>query len=451
MSRTLILLFVTALCAPRAFSQNYVTIHDFTGGADGWSPLASLTETSPSLFLGGSSAYLPDAGVIFSISSAGTFTTLYTMQDSTDGGGPVGQLLAAGDGRFYGVTNGGGPDAYGTIFATTVKGRLSVVQASVNIPTPLVEGATGEFYGIDGNYNGTLGTPSFFRMTATGEKTTLTTFPAPASVSGALLQASDGNFYGGSNEFSLPSVVQATLFRLSPEGEYTLLHTFSGTAGVYGNFIQASNGLIYGSTFAGSCDVSRGVIFSLSTAGEFHVIHEFGCSIDGSGVLSGLTEASDGYLYGTCASCGTQMDGGIFKMSLDGSEYTSLATFDGALFYAPGPGMIQGSDGNLYGTAPGGGTYNLGFVFRASVGAPPPLPQLSYARPASAAPGTSVLIHGNNFLATSQVTFNGVPAAFTVRDVAYIEATVPSGATSGTIAVTTPNGTGTSKFSFTIQ
>jgi hypothetical protein len=60
-------------------------------------------------------------------------------------------------------------------------------------------------------------------------------------------------------------------------------------------------------------------------------------------------------------------------------------------------------------------------------------------------------VRGNHFLAMSQVKFNGIPAAFTVRDVEYIALTVPEGATSGIIAVTTPNGTGTSKFSLIVE
>ena len=361
--------------------------------------------------------------------------------------------MPARDGFFYGVTNGYGPDNEGTIIDTTSSGKVSVVQTAVTFPTPLIEASDGDFYGVDGNYGGTLGTPTFFKMTPSGKKTTLAPFPGPSTVSGALLQASDGNFYGGTNYFSLSgTVVQGTLFRLSPKGNYTLLHTFEGPGGVSGGFIQASNGLIYGSTFVGSCDKYRGVVFSFSPeSGDFKVIHEFGCSDDGAGVLSGLTEASDGYLYGTCASCGTQMDGGLFKLSLDGSEYTNLVTLAGALFYASGPGMVQGSDGNLYGTAPGGSMYNDGFVFEYVTGAPPPLPSLSYARPTSAAPGTTVLIHGNNFLAASAVAFNGVPATFTVIDVEYISAVVPAGATTGLVTVTTPNGTGTSKQSFTVE
>ncbi len=80
------------------------------------------------------------------------------------------------------------------------------------------------------------------------------------------------------------------------------------------------------------------------------------------------------------------------------------------------------------------------------------MPSLGYARPASALPGATVLLRGKNLLAASAVTLNGVPAAsFTVRSVDYIAAVIPAGATTGPVTVTTPNGTGTSAFTFTVE
>jgi hypothetical protein len=54
--------------------------------------------------------------------------------------------------------------------------------------------------------------------------------------------------------------------------------------------------------------------------------------------------------------------------------------------------------------------------------------------------GKRVIILGNGLTGTNSVTFNGTPAAFNVESDNYIMATVPTGATAGTISVATPTG-----------
>ncbi len=96
--------------------------------------------------------------------------------------------------------------------------------------------------------------------------------------------------------------------------------------------------------------MSRGVIFSLSTTGQFHFLHEFGCSIDGSGVLSGLTGASDGYLLWNVRFL-RNTDGWRHLQDVAGRLRIYLAGyFQRSALLRAGPGMVQGSDGNLYGT-----------------------------------------------------------------------------------------------------
>ena len=70
--------------------------------------------------------------------------------------------------------------------------------------------------------------------------------------------------------------------------------------------------------------------------------------------------------------------------------------------------------------------------------------------PASGAVGTSVTLAGNNFTGATSVTFNGTPATFSVVSDQQILATVPTGATTGHIAVGGPNGTGLSTTDFSV-
>ena len=77
-------------------------------------------------------------------------------------------------------------------------------------------------------------------------------------------------------------------------------------------------------------------------------------------------------------------------------------------------------------------------------------PQITSFSPTSGRAGATVTINGKTFNGASSVTFNGVAATFTVGSSIKITATVPSGATTGKIAVTTPGGTAPSATDFTV-
>ena len=77
-------------------------------------------------------------------------------------------------------------------------------------------------------------------------------------------------------------------------------------------------------------------------------------------------------------------------------------------------------------------------------------PAITSFTPASGLVGTSVTISGTNFTGATTVTFNGVSANFTVTSATTIQATVPTGATTGPLSVTTPGGTATSTNNFTV-
>jgi len=208
---------------------------------------------------------------------------------------------------------------------------------------------------------------------------------------GSLIQAADGNFYGTAayggdtansqcNDNNTGDSVSGcgTVFRIKPNGEFTILYSFCSqtncTDGAfpYAGLVQGGDGNLYGMTLGGggSCEPELGsdcgTAFRITPSGVFTsltalLINPFG----------GLVEGSDGNFYGTTGGGASSQSnpnaGSAFKITPSGT-ITSLYTFcslancaDGIL---PQESVVQGSDGNFYGSTYGGGTNNTGTLFR---------------------------------------------------------------------------------------
>jgi len=117
---------------------------------------------------------------------------------------------------------------------------------------------------------------------------------------------------------------------------------------------------------------------------------------------------------------------------------------------SPTGGLAQGTDGGLYGTTNQGGSSDCppgcGTVFSLSVGLGP----FVQTNPMSGKVGATVVILGNNLKGATSVTFNGTPATFKASKM-DITTKVPTGATTGTVVVTTPKGTLTSNAPFQVS
>lgn len=150
---------------------------------------------------------------------------------------------------------------------------------------------------------------------------------------------------------------------------YEVLHHFGTNSmdGIngWGPLIQASDGMVYGCARAGAISNS-GVIFRMKLNGaDYTVLHRFNPSTDGGTPLGGVIEGSDGRLYGTCNLGGTNNSGTVWRVNRDGSGFTVLrhllSTGDCRNPSAP---LIEASDAALYGTAYSGGGLGRGGVFR---------------------------------------------------------------------------------------
>jgi hypothetical protein len=165
-----------------------------------------------------------------------------------------------------------------------------------------------------------------------------------------------------------------------------------------------------------------------------------------SGPIGQPMQASDGNLWIKSTF------GGISVITLSGTVLLNFQGPDCPTGYPSLDAFTQGVDGKLYTSWLGcGGSYDTGgAIIQVDAALPPPKPTIAAFTPASGLSGSTVVLSGTYFVSPSAVSFNGVSAGFVVKAAGVITATVPAGASSGPIQVTTPGGTVTSRADFTV-
>ena len=187
----------------------------------------------------------------------------------------------------------------------------------------------------------------------------------PSAVRGNMLLADDGNIYFISSSGGKGG---GAIAKLTPAGTLSVLYAPSSSdegTSAFAGLMQATDGNLYGTTYLGGTK-GGGTVFRVSLAGTFAVVRSFGQDkTDAILPYGGLLQASDGNLYGTTLRGGTNDKGTVFRLSLAG-DFTIIHQFDGANGENPEGTLIIGSDGNLYGTTLQGGSSNRGTIFRVS-------------------------------------------------------------------------------------
>jgi uncharacterized repeat protein (TIGR03803 family) len=405
-------------------------------------------------------------GTVFKITTGGALTTIYTFCPSgepcTHGAQPDAGLVLATNGNFYGTTMNAGANSnsVGTVFQITPAGKLTTLHNfdSTDGDEPevgLIQASSGKLFGTT-TIGGSSNVGTIFDITTAGSFTSLHSFVGTDGdyPDGKLVQATDGNFYGTTKEVSSGD---GTVFKITPAGKLTTLHKFDETdgGGPTSGLVQATNGNFYGTTSGGGAHTS-GTVFQITPAGKLTTLYSF-CAktdcADGANPSAGLIQANDGNLYGTTFSGGANCNGGcgtLFKITTSGA-FTKLYDFCSKSACADGSqpqgGLVQHTNGTLYGTTYYGGTDGLGTVFSLSVGLAPFVETL----PTSGAVGSKVIILGTALTGATGVSFDGTAATFKVVSGSEITTTVPAGATTGTVKVTTPSGTLSSNVAFVVN
>jgi uncharacterized repeat protein (TIGR03803 family) len=375
-------------------------------------------------------------GVIFKITPAGKFTVLHTFNGAfatpPEGGTPVGRLILAKDGNFYGTTYSGG------LTFDKVANQGTIFEVSPG-------GAFTTLISFEGNFNG---------------------FTEPSQPYAGLIQGKDGGFYGTS-QFGGTSG-SGTIFRFAG-GNATVLHSFDEQPGQIfpdgayprAALLQASDGRLYGTTSYGgalSTFYQSGTLFRITTKGVFTKLWDFNAtdpSTTGISPWGGLIQASDGNLYGTTtAGGGAANSGTVYRLTSRG-VVSQILSFDASTTGAsPEAVPLQAADGTLYLTNNGGTVSNnkyQGAIIQIASGLPSPKPVILRFAPISGPVGKKVTISGGSFVGATQVSFNGTPTTFTVKSTNTVTAVVPAGATTGPITLTNAGGSTTSVHNFTVQ
>ena len=361
------------------------TIHSFSG-PDGSGPRGRLVQGIDGNFYGttqtGGSGVVNPFGTVFRITPSGTLTTLYTFSFQVTGDEPFAGLVLGSDGNFYGTTRGTG-SYNGNIFRITPSGTLTELHAfggfffgddGAHPQGELVQASDGNFYGVT-NDNAAGGGGIVFKIGPSGGNTfaRLQSLPLGANSSSWLVQASDGNLYGTTNSGGANG--RGSVFRISTSGNLTTLYSFGFApdgGAPYGGLVMGPDGNFYGTTHDFG-DFNFGTIFRISPNGNYVKLHSFSQS-EGHNPESGLVAATDGNFYGTTATGGDFGGGTIFRLTPNGN-YTTLHSFSfsNGLGWNPLAELTQGSDGALYGTTYFGGAQNKGTVFRVTLAQAPTL------------------------------------------------------------------------------
>ena len=529
-----IIALILCLVSPLLRAQTYTDLHDFnsTDGCCLLYPSMLAQGQDGNIYGTVTNGGSLGGGDVFKMSPAGAFSVIYNF-DGPHGEYPASGLSMGFDGNFYGSTYQGGDNHFGTIFKVSPSGNYTLIYSFTNHgdgaypKTPPVQAPDGNLYGATGN-----GTQyALYKLTPSGTFSILASLVAQSYT--PLLVGTDGNLYGMTvygGTFNRGTVFQLAISGKKPK--LKVIYNFGGTndgGSPYGPLTQGSDGNLYGTTSAGG-NASGGIVFKLSTKGKETILYNFSTQNESNGAtpFAGVVQGSDGFLYGVASVGGGNGLGTLFKIDTAGKNLTVLHNFATPTGDTPLSTPLLHSNGKIYGlTYHGGAKPSYGMIYSFDNGLSPFVSQFVYYsgkvgdtvnllgqgfsnatgvkfgtgagsfvastdaymtatietddttgkitvlepggnlttpqthkiiptitgfKPPSGLVGTQVVISGTSLKQTTTVTFGGVKATtFSIDSDSQVTATVPTGAKTGKIKITTKGGSATSKANFTVQ
>ena len=332
----------------------------------------------------------------FSAVAHAQYSGLYTFNMGYDGSNPYwADLLAQGlDGNLHGTMPVGSIYGRGSEFDYTMNGGVAIHPFTTSQPYDPYAGLT---LGIDGNYYGasihstTSNSPGMlFRISTSvtgtpGVITPVYYFTGGADGTGPFappIQGPDGNLYGVTYDpgytghvYQIIMPVPGSTTTLGTLGWHYALPSLSRAP-----LILANDGNLYGTYVYGGMTIngvaahnsSGGGIFRVTLSGVFSGVYNIdpfdpntnvnGGKGDGCTPWGPVMQAADGYLYGTAQECGAWEGGVVYKVKLDGTGFAVVHNFQSADGTAPSGGLVQGSDGFLYGLTTADGAIQQIFI-----------------------------------------------------------------------------------------
>lgn len=457
-------------------------LHDFKG-PDGSAPQSGLSLGFDGNFYGATEwGGTSNVGTVFSY-GGGAVTSFHSFSDGSDGAYPWATPIQAPDGNVYGITNNGSNP--GEIYRLNpVTGAFSTIAtAPSSTVAPMILGADGNLYGTTAK-GGTSNEGTVFQLTITGKVPKLKIIHSFATdgvdgtnPAGPVMQGADGKLYGTTVWGG--SVGAGTVFVLTTGGGgYKVLYSLQGTDGNNPNsgLVQGSDKFLYGVASRGGVN-NLGTLFKVSTTGKgFAKLHDFETST-GDTPFSNLMLHTNGTIYGTTNHGGTPNTpyGVLYSFTNGLKPFVSLVVVwsgkVGTQVGIIGQGFSNAT-GVKFGTGAGtftalSDTYMIASPDTGATTGPVTvlepggnltsiqtfkmLPTISGFSPKTGSVGASVVITGTSLTQTTSVTFGGVKANFTVNSDTQVTATVPTGAKTGKIGITTKGGKTTSAAKFTVS
>lgn len=318
-----------------------------------------------------------NSGALFFVNGDGTgYTVIYNFRLDTDGASPVAGLIELTNGRLCGITSFGGENNFGTIFSINKDGSDFQVFYHFdeldggNPQSSPFQASNGKIYGttIEGGFEDS-GVLYSINPDGTGYEVVhfFDRFNQGARGFGQLMEDSNGILYGTLSEGG--PFQAGGVFQINLDGTgFNVLQSFSfdtaSSPSPLGGLVMASNGRLYGTSANGGLEF-KGTVFSINPDGsDYEIVHEF-IGDEGSIPLFGLELVEiDSTLYGTSFSGGTNGNGTIYKVGLDGNGFTKLFDFQESTGAGPIAGMTLGADGLLYGLTNRDGGTRGGTLYR---------------------------------------------------------------------------------------